>query len=118
MDEKAENKNDKPILSKTNKVIILVLAITFFAFSIFNVYLEIRRQFMCSQMTLLNAKIPPSDIDSYILRKEAFENVCLERTGIGSYFGAFASFWFLGYAITLFGKYPEKVQAKDNGIAS
>ena len=113
MDKKTENKKDKPVLSKTNKVIILVLAITFFVFSIFNVYLEIRRQFMCSQMTLLNAQVPPSDIDSYILRKEAFENVCLERTGLGSYFWAFASFWFLGYAITLFGKHPEKVQAVD-----
>ena len=110
MNEKTENKNDKPVLSKTNKVIILVLAITFFIFSIFNVYLEIRRQLMCSQMAtqiaimnLQTIQSPQPDIDSYILRKEAFENVCLERIGLGSYFWALASFWFLGYALTLSG---------------
>ncbi len=116
MDEKAENKNDKPVLSKANKILILTLAIFFLAFSIFNVYSEIRKQFMCSQMALFNAQVPPSDIDSYILRKEAFENVCLERTGLGSYFWAFASFWFLGYAITLFAKHTEKVQVADKKI--
>lgn len=57
---------------------------------------------MCSQMILFNAQIPPSDINSYILREEAFENVCLERTGLGSYFWALVSFGFLGYAINLF----------------
>jgi len=109
MNEKTENKNDKPVLSKTNKVIILVLAITFFIFSIFNVYLEIRRQLMCSQMATQIAKMnlqtiqsTQSDIDNYILRKEAFENACLERTGLGSYFLAFVSFVFLGYALNLF----------------
>ncbi len=116
MDEKIENKNDKPALSKTNKIIILILAIFLFVFSIFNVYLEIRRQWMCSQMALFNAQIPPSDIDSYILRKEAFENACLERTGFGIYLWAFASFWFLGWAITLFGKHPEKAQVAGTKI--
>lgn len=109
MDKKVENKNEKPILSKTHKILILIIAIVFSVFSVFNIYSEIRRQIMCSQIAVFNAQVPPSDIDSYILRKEAFENVCLERTGIGSYFWAIVSFWFLGYAITLFGKHPEPI---------
>ena len=123
MEEKAENKDSKPVLSKANKVFILTLAIIFFAFSIFNVYLEIRRQFMCNRMAtqigimnLQTVQNPSLDINDYILRKEAFENVCLERTGIGSYFWVFASFWFLGYAITLFGKHAEKGQTADKKI--
>lgn len=111
MNEKAKIENEKPLFSKTNKIFILVLAIIFSALSVFNVYLEIRRQFMCNQMgrsiaimNLQTVSSPQPDIDSYILRKETFENACLERTGFGSYLWAFASFWFLGYAITLFSK--------------
>ena len=64
---------------------------------------------MCGQMALFNAQVLPSDVNSYILRKEAFENACLERTGLGSYFWAFISFGFLGWAISLFGKHPEQI---------
>jgi len=78
---------------------------------------------MCSQMAtqiaimnLQTIQSPQPDIDSYILRKEAFENVCLERIGLGSYFWALASFWFLGYAITLFGRHPQKRQTSGQKI--
>ena len=116
MDGNAENKNEEPVLSNASKVFILVLAIVFSVVSVFNVYLEIRRLFMCNQMAtqiaIMNLQTiqgPQPDIDSYILRKEAFENACLERTGLGSYFWAFISFGFLGWAISLFGKYSKQI---------
>lgn len=127
MDEKIENKNGKPVLSKAKLVFIFIIAVIPLALSMFNIYLEIRRQFICnrmatkiSTMSLQTVQNPTFDINDYILQKEVFENTCLERTGLRSYFWAFVSFWFLfwfpSWAITFFGKHPEKAQAAGTKI--
>lgn len=115
MNERIENKIAQPTPLKINKIFLLILAVLFFVFSVSNVYLETRKQFMCnkmaSQIAVMNLQTISSsqpDIDNFILRKEAFENICLNRTGIGSYLGVLASLWFFGYAITLFADTPKK----------
>ncbi|MEK7599265.1 MAG: hypothetical protein AAB474_02345 [Patescibacteria group bacterium] len=130
MNEKTESKNQKPSSPSTSKtlgrifIFALSLAILFLIASTFNLYSEFRRQWMCNQMsreiTVKNFQAIQSsqfDINNYILQKEAFENACLKRTGFGSYFWFFASLWFLfwfpGYAVTLFGKYPESIKKGD-----
>ncbi|MEX2054023.1 MAG: hypothetical protein WD883_00545 [Candidatus Colwellbacteria bacterium] len=95
MDKKVENNNDKPILSKAGIILILIIAAVPLCVSIFNVYSDIHRQLICNEMATFNAQVAPADMYSYILRKEAFENICLERSPFGSYISLLVSLWFL-----------------------
>ena len=118
MNEKTKSENGKPILLKKDKVYLLIFAIFLSAVFTFNLYFnlnlefrrQINRQIMCNQINIMNSQIPPSDIESYLIRKISFEKACTEsteRTGWGSYFWVFASFSLLGYAINLFRKNPK-----------
>ncbi len=114
-----KDKNLPPILSKATKISILIFAIVISTVSIFDLYLgyrqQIRQQTMCNEIAILNAQIPPADINSYLIRKISFENVCMKKNGMGSYFWTLASIVFLGYAINLL-RGKNNIDAKNKSL--